>query len=74
MKIISQKWAAEMREAMAERRRIDVTTQHAVCIKWLVESLSNHRIPFRLINVGAGVKRVTTDVDVCPKCNGTGKC
>jgi hypothetical protein len=27
-----------------------------------------------VIQLGAGVKRVTTDVHTCPKCNGTGRC
>ena len=53
---------------------IDVTTSHNQAIQWLIASLANREIPFKLIQLGAGVKRVTTLTDVCPKCNGTGRC
>jgi len=42
--------------------------------QWLVEYLTVKGVAFKVINLGAGVKRITTDTSVCPKCNGTGKC
>ena len=55
-------------------KHIDVTTAVSQAIQWLILRLANEGISYRLIMLGAGVKRVTTDVQVCPKCNGTGRC
>ena len=44
------------------------------CTKWLVTEMVTREIPFKIINHGGGVKTITTDVDVCPKCAGTGRC
>jgi len=36
--------------------------------------LTSAGVPFKVIQLGAGVNRVTTETDQCPKCHGTGKC
>jgi hypothetical protein len=72
-------WKAE-REAEIQTylrdgfQKIDVTSSCNMAIQWLICQLVAHNIPFKVIQLGAGVKRVTTDTTVCPKCNGTGKC
>ena len=58
----------------SELPKIDVTTATNQAIQWLIMRLSKAEIGFKLIQLGAGVKRVTTETDVCPKCNGTGRC
>lgn len=40
----------------------------------LVECLAKRGIAFKIINLGAGVKRITNLMETCPKCNGTRKC
>lgn len=40
----------------------------------LILELSNLNIPFKVLNLGAGVKKITNNLGVCPKCNGSGKC
>jgi len=55
-------------------KHIDETSSFLVCTQWLVCLLSKKGIAFKVVQLGAGVKRVTTDVETCLKCNGTGKC
>lgn len=57
-----------------EVKPIDVTTSINAVAQFMIHRLSLAGIGFRLIQLGAGVKRVTTDTHVCPKCNGTGRC
>lgn len=71
---INPEWAAVMEREVFGGVPVDVTTPHAAVAQWLVMALSNAKREFRVVNLGAGVKRVTTDVKVCPKCNGTGRC
>lgn len=83
---ISERWVAEMTEQMRAYqsrismngleppKAIEVTTSFNQAVQWLIIALDKFGIPFRVISLGAGVKKVTTDVQVCPKCHGTGKC
>ena len=53
---------------------IDVTTSMNAVAQFMIQRLALAGIGFRLIQLGAGVKRITTDTHICPKCNGTGRC
>ena len=69
MKIISQAWKAQIEEKIRAGVPIDVTTGINICIQWLIEQLVFYKIPYRVDNCGAGVKRVTTgNLDCCPLC------
>jgi hypothetical protein len=84
MRQINTRWIEQMKQEMAEYKQaifdgtvpkpIKVTSQSNICSSWLIGSLANHNIPFKVINLGAGVKQITTETDICPKCHGTGKC
>ncbi len=52
---------------------IDVTTEFRPAAQWLVMKLAQAGIGYRVIPMGAGVTRVTTDTKTCPKCHGTGR-
>jgi hypothetical protein len=41
--------------------------------KWLILELSSRKFPFKVVELGAGVKLITRKTDICPKCNGTGR-
>ena len=41
--------------------------------KWLVSMLVIRKIPFALINEGAGVKTITSNTKTCSKCGGRGE-
>ena len=34
----------------------------------MIVKLSDADIPFRIYNLGAGVKKITTETDICPCC------
>ena len=74
MRKLSEDWKSSIRDKLDRSSKIDITTQHNLSAKWLICELSKRELAFKVINLGAGVKRVTTDTEVCPKCNGTGRC
>jgi len=47
---------------------------HNAAAQWLIKYMTGKGVAFKVLNLGAGVKRITTDTDVCPKCKGTGRC
>lgn len=51
-----------------DREKIDRTISHNVNAKWLITKLTNKDIMFKVYNLGAGVKRITTETDKCPCC------
>jgi hypothetical protein len=55
-------------------KEIDETISYNPAVQWLICLLAQKNIAFKVIQLGAGVKRVTTDVHTCQKCNGTGRC
>jgi hypothetical protein len=65
---------AAWKQAEGTKPTICVDTSFNQAVQWLILRLTEADIPFRLIQLGAGVKRVTTETDQCPKCHGTGKC
>jgi len=85
-KRINPKWADRVLEDVAayhdplkrgvgfNPKEIDETISYNPAVQWLICLLAQKNIAFKVIQLGAGVKRVTTDVHICPKCNGTGRC
>jgi len=51
-----------------------VVTTFLPSVKALCLSLARAGIPYKVINMGGGVKVITNDVKACPKCGGCGKC
>jgi len=66
--LLSNRWKDHMMQRMDQALPIDETTGCNVAIRWLIINLSSRGTPFKLHNLGAGVKRVTTDTDTCPCC------
>jgi hypothetical protein len=67
MRIISEKW----KEAMINKiinGDIDETIEYNICSVWLIAYLSRDNRPFKVYNLGGGVKRITTKTNVCPCC------
>jgi hypothetical protein len=52
----------------------ECNTEFNELAQWFVKTLVEKNIPFKILNMGAGIKKITTDVNVCPKCKGLGKC
>lgn len=71
---LSSDWVKNMREEIENTGKVDHITGFNPASKWLICILSEKEIPFKVIHLGSGVKRITTKTETCPKCNGTGKC
>jgi hypothetical protein len=63
---LTQRWQEEMLAKIAEHKPIDVTSTHNLPIQWLIVRLSRASIPYKVHQLDAGVKRITTDTDTCP--------
>jgi len=67
-KIINPKWADSVRDRLASGFPIDETIAFGQAASWLVTMLSLRNRAFKVYNLPCGVKRITTETDVCPCC------
>uniref|UniRef100_A0A6M3K850 Uncharacterized protein n=1 Tax=viral metagenome TaxID=1070528 RepID=A0A6M3K850_9ZZZZ len=65
---VNPAWILEMRKTADDRKEIDATLSFNAAAQELIKILVLRDIPFKIYNLGAGVKRITTDTDVCPCC------
>ena len=68
MKTVNPKWLKAIKEKYAETRSVDVTEVYLPAVQELIKWLSEKNIDYRVYNVGAGVRRVTTQTTICPCC------
>jgi len=67
-KRINPLFTKNIENLVSENKKIDMTLSFLPCIKWLIVFLDYRNIPFKIFNLGAGVKRITTETDACPCC------
>lgn len=73
-------WQHQMSQelaAVAGNNRIkpvEHTTGEITVVRWLICMADELQVPYKIIQLGAGVRKFTTDTTVCSKCHGTGKC
>jgi hypothetical protein len=65
---VNPKWYDKQVETLAETGQLDITESFNGAIKEVIKLLDRRGKPFKLYNLGAGVKRITTDTDKCPCC------
>ena len=65
---LSPVWTAQMIEQLDSGEPIDLTLSFNPAAQWLITKLSRADRPFRVYQLGAGVKRITTVTDRCPLC------
>jgi len=67
---INPNWIKDRQKEIKETPyEIDVTISYNAAVQWLIAELSKVGIPYKLHQLGAGVKRITTkDVERCPCC------
>ena len=60
----------EYNKSVEQERKVNIdrTTSFLPAAQWLITFLSGLGIPFKVTNLGAGVKRITTETDICPCC------
>lgn len=72
MSRVNPVWIKEMRKAIIEYPyKIDIILSYNAAAQWLIAELSREEIPYKLFQLGAGVKRITTkpgDIERCPCC------
>jgi len=65
---VNQKWVDKMQRNIFQGKMIDETISFNKTSQWLITMLDKYKIPFKIYNLGAGVKRITTETDICPCC------
>lgn len=65
--LLTQAWKDEIIQKI-ETGTLDFTSQYNQAIQFAVLALSKRNKPFKLYNLGAGIKRITSDSDICPCC------
>ena len=65
---VNPSWLKERKEEIRKGYSIDITASFNKAAQALIICLSNADIPFKLYNLGAGIKRITTKIDICPCC------
>lgn len=69
MKVLNPEFADKINDQLVSKQDIDETTSFNKAVQFIVATLSKRNIPYKIYNLGAGVKRITTkDVDKCPCC------
>jgi len=60
----------EIKTAILKKNKpnIDHTTTNIMAIRYIILALSKQSIPYHIYNLGASVKRITTDTEICPCC------
>lgn len=68
-------WQREqLKKLDADRSTFEITVDMNAAAQWVIMALDQRGIPYRVIQLGAGVKKITTQTNICPKCHGTGRC
>lgn len=76
---VNPTWANEKRQQLIQVSRgtgepVNVISAALPVIQCLVTLSVELNVPYKVIQLGGGVRRFTTEVTTCPKCGGTGKC
>jgi len=74
-KMLNESWKEKMmgiiisrKNGLMEDNDIDFISPENIAIRWLIVQLTTKGLLYKVYNLGAGVKRVTTDTDKCPCC------
>jgi len=65
---VNPNWLSEKLHTLDYTGELDVTVSYNKAAQSLIEALSRRDKAFKVYNLGAGVKRITTDTEVCPCC------
>ena len=70
-RVVSKEWLDKMTNDINNNVLIDETLSFNKSAQSLIIRLSNRNKKFKVYNLGAGVKRITTNTDTCPCCGKT---
>ena len=69
---ISRNWIKNMKEMIRKNEFVSVTITYNPAAQWIIKYLSDKGEPVVVVNLGAGVKRITLADNVCSACSGLG--
>lgn len=72
-KQLNPNWVSEMEGKIFRCEPLDEVLHYRPAVQWLMTRLTKVGMPFKVISLGVGVYKVTTDTTVCPKCGGSGR-
>lgn len=70
-KPVNPVWIKERKKEILEGRVTDITSSFNRAVQVLITLLVDQNIPYKIYNLGAGVKRLTTNTNICPLCKKT---
>lgn len=68
MKVVNDLWQNAICKKLEQHQEIDETISFNKAAQYLITLLSHFNRPFKVYNLGCGVKRITTITDQCPCC------
>ena len=72
MKGVDPSWIRSMVKLIQEGGFKNIVLHYTPAIKWLICYMANKDTPVKVVNLGAGVKRITVVDNVCSHCKGKG--
>lgn len=61
-------WALRLQSRIDSAQPVDEICSQSYQANWLITKLSRSGTNFKIYNLGAGVKRITTETENCPCC------
>jgi hypothetical protein len=65
---VNPEWLKQQLTILRETGKLNVTNSYNPAIQSLIVYLTNKGRNFKVYNLGAGVKCLTTETDICPCC------
>ena len=69
---IDPSWIRDRTEEIVRGVFTSTTLSYNPAAQWLIRFLDQQDIPCRVVNLGAGVKKIVVAEKVCPHCGGKG--
>ena len=69
---INLEWIKDRKEEVRTNSFVTVTTGYNPAAQWLIAYLDFNEIPIKVVNLGAGVKKIIVAKNTCPHCGGKG--
>ena len=74
MQRVNPLFAEKQRERIDSGNFVSAVIKHNIHAKWLINYLACKEIPFEVLNLSGGVKKIMLEEKVCPECGGKGYC
>ena len=69
---VNPEWIENRKEEVRTNTFAAVTTSYNPAAQWLIDYLDAEGIPVKVVNLGAGVKKIIAVKGVCLHCGGKG--